>query len=66
LTAASWAAQAVAEWFVVRDQAASHDEPVSVGQYLREFAQSTAENWQSEFLQLLTFVVLTFRGLWAP
>ena len=33
-----------------------------VGQYLAEFmgwGQATFENWQSEFLQLLTFVVLT-------
>lgn len=29
------------------------------GEFLHSFWASTLENWQSEFLQLLTFVVLT-------
>jgi hypothetical protein len=55
----SWAAQALAEWreFVVAQQA--HQEPVEVGDFLVRFGQSTLENWQSEFLQLFSFVVLS-------
>jgi len=29
-----------------------------VSEYLVEFSQSTLENWQSEFLQLFSFVTL--------
>ena len=29
-----------------------------VGDFVADFAQSTLENWQSEFLQLFAFVVL--------
>jgi hypothetical protein len=55
----SWAAQAVAEWGVfVADQQA-HQEPVEVSDFIVEFGQSTLENWQSEFLQLFSFVVLS-------
>ena len=32
--------------------------------YVWAFVQATTENWQSEFLQLLTFVVLTGFLLW--
>jgi hypothetical protein len=55
----AWAGQAVAEWFVVQKEAESHGEVATVGDFLVQFGQSTLENWQSEFLQLLTFVVLT-------
>lgn len=55
----SWLGQAITEWFVVAHEAQAHGEQLQVGDYLWEFGQSTLENWQSEFLQLLTFVVLT-------
>lgn len=55
----SWLAQAVTEWQVVAKEAESHGEAMTTGDFLWEFGQSTFENWQSEFLQLLTFVVLT-------
>ncbi len=42
----SWATQAVVQFFVLHDKAG-------------KFWEATFENWQSEFLQLLTFVVLT-------
>jgi hypothetical protein len=54
----SWAAQALAEWQVWKGQQQAHDEPLAVIDFLNEFAQSTLENWQSEFLQLFSFVVL--------
>jgi succinate dehydrogenase hydrophobic anchor subunit len=55
----SWAGQAVAEWGVYSQEQRAHGEPTSVGDYLVQFGQSTLENWQSEFLQLFSFVVLS-------
>ena len=55
----SWALQAVFQWHVYADEARAHNETLQVGSYLNEFFASTLENWQSEFLQLLTFVILT-------
>jgi len=54
----SWAAQAVAEWGVYTQEQQTHGEPTVIGDYLVQFGQSTLENWQSEFLQLFSFVVL--------
>jgi hypothetical protein len=62
----SWLAQFVFEILVVRNDAHEHGQSFQWSQFWPEFWQSTLENWQSEFLQLLTFVVLTaylvFRG----
>jgi len=55
----SWAAQAVAEWGVYAQEQRTHGEPVVVSDYIVRFGQSTLENWQSEFLQLFSFVVLS-------
>lgn len=55
----AWAGQALTEWFVYSSEAQQHGQQPTFGDYLWEFGQSTLENWQSEFLQLLTFVVLT-------
>ena len=54
----TWAAQGVAEWQTFVDEQRAHNESVRVVDYLQEFSQSTLENWQSEFLQLFSFVVL--------
>ncbi|HEY9379351.1 MAG TPA: DUF6766 family protein [Jiangellaceae bacterium] len=54
----SWLAQGIAEWQVFTDEQQAHGEPTEVGDFISEFAQSTFENWQSEFLQLFSFVVL--------
>jgi Domain of unknown function (DUF6766) len=54
----SWAAQGIVEWQVFVDEQRAHNQSVQVVDYLQEFAQSTLENWQSEFLQLFSFVVL--------
>ncbi|HSL10629.1 MAG TPA: DUF6766 family protein [Actinomycetota bacterium] len=54
----SWGGQAVAEWGAYRHEQQDHNEPVQVSEYLVQFGQSTLENWQSEFLQLFSFVVL--------
>ena len=55
----SWAAHGVAEWQVYTDQQTSHNQPTELGDFAAEFAQSTLENWQSEFLQLFSFVVMS-------
>jgi hypothetical protein len=55
----SWLAQAFAEWGTYRDAQAVHQEAATLGGYLVAFGQSTFENWQSEFLQLFSFVVLS-------
>lgn len=54
----SWAAQALVQWGVYRDQQEQHGETATVSGYVIEFGQATLENWQSEFLQLFSFVVL--------
>jgi hypothetical protein len=55
----SWIAQAVAEWgtFVQEEQA--HGETPALPDFFVQFGQSTFENWQSEFLQLFSFVVFS-------
>jgi hypothetical protein len=54
----SWVGQAAAEWQTFVDEQREHNEPVEVGDFMAQFSQSTLENWQSEFLQLFSFVVL--------
>ena len=55
---ATWIAQGISEWQSYTDQQAEHGEATSAGDFFSEFAQSTLENWQSEFLQLFAFVTL--------
>lgn len=55
----SWITQAAAEWGVYRQEQRSHDQPTEISDFMVEFGQSTLENWQSEFLQLFSFVVLS-------
>jgi amino acid transporter len=54
----SWAGQAAAEWRALVQEQRDHDESASAGEFFIAFGQSTLENWQSEFLQLFSFVVL--------
>jgi hypothetical protein len=56
---ASWIGQGITQWMSFSDEQAAHGEPVRVGAFFADFWRATLENWQSEFLQLLTFVVLT-------
>jgi hypothetical protein len=62
----SWIGQFVFELMVVRNEAHDLGQPFSWSQFWPHFGQSTFENWQSEFLQVFTFVVITtfliFRG----
>ena len=54
----TWVGQGIAEWQVFTDEQRSHGESPELGDFVGEFAQSTLENWQSEFLQLFAFVTL--------
>ena len=56
---ASWVGQFFVEMVKVGNEARSHGEAFSMSEFWPSFWQSTLENWQSEFLQLLTFVTLT-------
>ncbi len=54
----SWVAQGLVEWRQFASEQRVHGQPVEAGDFVTEFLQSTLENWQSEFLQLFSFVVL--------
>jgi hypothetical protein len=57
-----WAAQSLAGWHVYNADQASHQEAeVGYLSYLTtgHFAEATFENWESEFLQMGAFVLLT-------
>jgi hypothetical protein len=54
----TWAAHAITEWQVFTDEQLAQGLSPKIGDFVSEFAQSTLENWQSEFLQLFSFVVL--------
>lgn len=54
----TWVAHGVTEWQVYTDQQREHGQPTEIGDFVAEFGQSSLENWQSEFLQLFSFVVL--------
>jgi hypothetical protein len=56
---ASWVGQFFVELVKVGNEARSHGETFTMSEFWPSFWQSTLENWQSEFLQLLTFVILT-------
>jgi hypothetical protein len=58
----SWVLQTWTGWVEFQSQQEQHSQAAAIfGQegYIWTWAASTFENWQSEFLQLLTFVVLT-------
>ncbi|HZM30370.1 MAG TPA: DUF6766 family protein [Acidimicrobiales bacterium] len=55
----TWVAHAIAEWQTYTDEQQAHGESTSAGDFVSAFAQSTLENWQSEFLQLFAFVALS-------
>lgn len=55
----SWAGQFISQWIEVRNEAQQHGGTFQFSDFAPAFWQATFENWQSEFLQLLAFVVLT-------
>jgi hypothetical protein len=55
----SWVGQMVFQYLHELDEARKHGEIlVSGSDFIHSFLASTFENWQSEFLQLFSFVVL--------
>lgn len=54
----SWIGQGFFEATTVAAEAQSHGEAFRWSDFFWQFGQSTLENWQSEFLQLFSFVVL--------
>jgi hypothetical protein len=55
----SWIAQALAEWGTYVQDVQTHHETPRISDFFVQFGQSTFENWQSEFLQLFSFVVFS-------
>lgn len=55
----TWVGHGIAEWQVFTDEQREHGEETEVGDFVSTFAQSTLENWQSEFLQLFTMAIFT-------
>ncbi len=58
----SWLIQTVTGWFEFVAEQQQHNQVAQAfgpDGYVWRWAEATFENWQSEFLQLFTFVVLT-------
>lgn len=55
----SWVGQGLFQWGEFVNSQQEHNQPVKIEEFVNELGAATLENWQSEFLQLLTFVVLT-------
>jgi hypothetical protein len=55
----TWTSQFFVQLQEVKNEAIAHGQAFQWGDFWTKFWSSTLENWQSEFLQLLTFVVLT-------
>ncbi|GGS60256.1 DUF6766 family protein [Actinokineospora fastidiosa] len=55
----SWVGQFIAQVLEVRDTAEEHGQAFSWSDFWPRFLSATFENWQSEFLQLFSFVLLT-------
>lgn len=51
--------QAIFQWQEFVQNQTQHNQPPQIVEFLPEFASRMFENWQSEFLQLFTMVVLT-------
>jgi branched-subunit amino acid ABC-type transport system permease component len=54
----TWAAHGIVQWQEYTENQRAHNEPVEVSGFIVDYGESTLENWQSEFLQLFSFVVL--------
>lgn len=55
----SWIGQAIFQWFEMANEAQAHGQANTLAEFLPTFFSATFENWQSEFLQLFSMVVLT-------
>jgi hypothetical protein len=55
----SWIAHGFVQWEDYAEQQKEHNEQPTIAGFVVSFGESTLENWQSEFLQLFSFVVLS-------
>lgn len=55
----TWIGQGITEYRVFVLDAEQHGQDIEMSKFFWYFGQSTLENWESEFLQLFSFVVLT-------
>lgn len=55
----SWMAQAAFQWQEFVHQSMLDGQAPDMLSFVWEFGAATFENWQSEFLQLFTFVILS-------
>ena len=55
----SWIGQAFFQWVEEADIAKMHGEALTWSSFFPSFASATLENWQSEFLQLFSFILCT-------
>jgi hypothetical protein len=55
----SWIGQAIFQWFEMANEAQAHGQASTLAEFIPAFFSATFENWQSEFLQLFSMVVLT-------
>ncbi len=55
----SWLGQGYFQWKHENDEAESHNEILTQSDFKDSFLASTFENWQSEFLQLASMIILT-------
>jgi hypothetical protein len=55
----SWIGQGVFQWFEMANEAQAHGQASTLAEFIPAFFSATFENWQSEFLQLFTMVILT-------
>jgi hypothetical protein len=55
----SWIGQGFAEWGTFAQEEHAHGATPDFSDFLVQLGQSTLENWQSEFLQLFSFVVFS-------
>jgi heme/copper-type cytochrome/quinol oxidase subunit 2 len=55
----SWIAHGFVQWEDYSEQQKEHKEQPTIAGFVVSFGESTLENWQSEFLQLFSFVVLS-------
>jgi hypothetical protein len=55
----SWTGQYYFQYQEFVQNQEQHGQDAQIQEFIPEFMSATLENWQSEFLQLLSFVVLT-------
>src|SRR5918992_4334051 len=55
----SWIGQGIFQWFEMANEAQAHGQAGTLTEFIPAFFSATFENWQSEFLQLFSMVVLT-------